>query len=196
MIVRLCSPSSSTHHSFFYPFHSHSVLSRRAVRTSFTLKLLFKSYLPECWRTTDTTLFVSQPTGHLAFLHTAFQKAYGWQGQKPSCAHPTGSILNQQQVYRVGTASLWAQKPATAGSQVPFPFQKHVMFEQPCGKNMPNFAWEFAWLPSLVTRGFCTLWSWLKGHGTCGSKGWHALLSGAGLVVVKQVCAAVVLDNV
>lgn len=35
---------------------------------------------------------------------------------------------------------------------MPVPFQKHVMFEQPCGKNMPNFAWEFDWHPSPVTR--------------------------------------------
>lgn len=37
--------------------------------------------------------------------------------------------------------------------------------------------------------------AWLKGHGTSGHKGWPALLSGGGLVVVKQICGAVVLDD-
>lgn len=85
----------------FYPdsFLSFTAITYFAEEQSglaFTLKLLCSSCLPEHWRTRVNTLFdpVSQATGHIAFLHTAFQKSRGWQGQKPSCcAHPTGSIL-------------------------------------------------------------------------------------------------------
>lgn len=66
---------------------------------------------------------------------------------------------NQQQVYRVGTASLWARKPGRTGNQVPFLFQKHaVMIDQPHGRNIPNLALTFSWHPSLVAGGFCTLY--------------------------------------
>lgn len=147
------------------------------------------------------TLFdpVCQPTGHLAFPHTAFQKACGWQGQKSSCcARSTGNILKPTASLQGGHGLPLGTKTCYHRQSSSFPLPETcLMFDQPCGKNIPNFALEFAWHSSLVTRGFCTLHWWLKACYTSGSRGWHALLNsaGLGLVVVKEICGTVMLEN-